>query len=117
MPNILLRLLVALSDQPFSIQSNDRGVEQLLHLSTELQKEVPGALPSEYSEMGSLVAIDGSVIDSVLSMHWVKYRTKSRRTKLHLDVNIIHGAPHKLFLTKENGAERPFSVRVSIPVR
>ena len=49
---------------------NDRGVEQLLAVFTELQKQATGILPSQYSELGDLVAIDGSLIDSVLSMHW-----------------------------------------------
>jgi transposase len=50
---------------------NDRGVEQLLAVFTELQKQATGVLPSQYTELGDLVAIDGSLIDSVLSMHWV----------------------------------------------
>jgi hypothetical protein len=33
-------------------------------------EEATGVLPSQYSEPGALVAIDGSLIDSVLSMHW-----------------------------------------------
>jgi hypothetical protein len=51
---------------------NDRGVEQLLAVFTELQKQAAEALPSQYNELGDLVAIDGSLIDSVLSMHWAE---------------------------------------------
>ncbi len=94
---------------------NDRGVEQLLHVFTELQKQVPGTLPSQYSELGDLVAIDGSLIDSVLSMHWAEYRTNSRKAKLHLGFDLNHGVPHKLFLTKGNGAERPFVNKIITP--
>ena len=94
---------------------NGRGVEQLLHVFTELQKQVPGALPSQYSELGDLVAIDGSLIDSVLSMHWAEYRTRSRKAKLHLGFDLNHGVPHKLFLTKGNGAERPFVSQIIDP--
>jgi hypothetical protein len=54
---------------------NGRGVEQLLAVFTELQKQATGILPSQYSERGDFVAIDESLIDSVLSMHWVEYRT------------------------------------------
>ena len=87
---------------------NDRGVEQLLFVFTELQKQATGILPSQHSELGDLVAIDGSLIDSVLSMHWAEYRTDSKKAKLHLGFDLNHGAPRKLFLTEGNGAERPF---------
>lgn len=87
---------------------NDRGVEQLLAVFTELQKQASGVLPSQYSELGDLVAIDGSLIDSVLSMHWAEYRTNSKKAKLHLGFNLNHGIPRKLFLTEGSGAERPF---------
>jgi hypothetical protein len=87
---------------------NDRGVEQLLAVFTELQKQASGILPSQYSELGDLVAIDGSLIDSVLSMHWAEYRSNSKKAKLHLGFNLNHGIPRKLFLTEGSGAERPF---------
>ncbi|MCP4372661.1 MAG: IS4 family transposase [Deltaproteobacteria bacterium] len=87
---------------------NDRGVEQLLAVFTELQKQAAATLPSQYSELGDLVAIDGSLINSVLSMHWAEYRTNSKKAKLHLGFDLNHGIPRKLFLTEGNGAERPF---------
>jgi len=87
---------------------NDRGVEQLLAVFTELQKQASGVLPSQYTELGDLVAIDGSLIDSVLSMHWAEYRTNSNKAKLHLGFDLNHGIPRKLFLTEGVGAERPF---------
>jgi transposase len=87
---------------------NDRGVEQLLTVFTELQKQATGVLPSQHSELGDLVAIDGSLIDSVLSMHWAEYRTNSKKAKLHLGFDLNSGVPRKLFLTEGKGAERPF---------
>ena len=94
---------------------NDRGVEQLLAVFTELQKQATGTLPSQYSELGDLVAIDGSLIDSVLSMHWAEYRTNSKKAKLHLGFDINHGIPRKLFLTEGKGAERPFVSKIIEP--
>jgi len=94
---------------------NDRGVEQLLYVFTELQKQASGTLPSQYSDLGDLVAIDGSLIDSVLSMHWAEYRSNSRKAKLHLGFDINHGVPHKLFLTEGTGAERPFVSKIIDP--
>lgn len=87
---------------------NDRGVEQLLYVFTELQKEACNILPNQYTDLGDLVAIDGSLIDSVLSMHWAEYRTRSNKAKLHLGFNLNHSVPRKLFLTEGTGAERPF---------
>ena len=94
---------------------NDRGVEQLLFVFTELQKRAAGVLPSQHSELGDLVAIDGSLIDAVLSMHWADYRTKSKKAKLHFGLDLNHGIPHKLFLTEGNGAERPFVSQIIEP--
>ena len=94
---------------------NDRGVEQLLAVFTELQKQAAGALPSQYNELGDLVAIDGSLIDSVLSMHWAEYRSNSKKAKLHLGFELNHGIPRKLFLTEGKGAERPFVSKIIEP--
>jgi hypothetical protein len=94
---------------------NDRGVEQLLAVFTELQKQASGVLPSQYSKLGDLIAIDGSLIDSVLSMHWAEYRTNSKKAKLHLGFDLNHGIPRKLFLTEGSGAERPFVSRIIEP--
>lgn len=94
---------------------NDRGVEQLLYVFNELQKNASVDLPVQHSELGELVAIDGSLIDSVLSMHWAEYRTNSKKAKLHLGFNLNNGIPRKLFLTEGTGAERPFVGRIIDP--
>jgi len=94
---------------------NERGVEQLLYVFTELQKNAASILPAQHVELGDLVAIDGSLIDSVLSMSWAEYRTNSRKAKLHLGFNLNHGIPRKLFLTEGNGGERPFVSRLIDP--
>ena len=94
---------------------NDRGVEQLLYVFNELQKQASASLPIQYTELGELVAIDGSLIDSVLSMHWADYRTNARKAKLHLGFNLNNGIPRKLFLTEGKGAERPFVGKIIDP--
>jgi hypothetical protein len=87
---------------------NDRGVEQLLYVFTELQKQAGAVLPTQHAHLGDLVAIDGSLIDSVLSMHWAEYNSSSNKAKLHLGFDLNHSIPRKLFLTEGKGAERPF---------
>ncbi len=86
----------------------DRGVEQLLYVFSELQKKATAVLPSQSMERGDLIAIDGSLIDSVFFMHLAEYQSNSKKAKLHLDFNLNQGVPRKLFLTEGNGAERPF---------
>lgn len=87
---------------------NERGVEQLLYVFAELQKKAASIIPAQHVDLGDLVVIDGSLIDSVLSMDWADYRTNSRKAKLHLGFDLNHGIPSKLFLTEGKKAERPF---------
>lgn len=86
---------------------NERGVEQLFHVFTELHKKTTSLLPAQHLDLGDLVVVDGSLIDSVLSMHWADYRSNSNKAKLHLGFNLNHGIPSKLVLTEGKSAERP----------
>ena len=86
---------------------NERGVEQLFHVFTELHKKATSFLPAQHLDLGYLVVVDGSLIDSVLSMHWADYRSNSNKAKLHLGFNLNHGIPSKLVLTEGKSAERP----------
>ena len=68
----------------------------------------------QHPELRDLVAIDGSLIDAVLSMHWADYRKK---TKVHLGFDINRSIPLKIFLTVGNGAERPFVSHILSPTQ
>jgi len=94
---------------------NDRGVEQLLYVFTELQKQAGAVLPAQHANLGNLVGVDGSFIDSVLSMHWAEYSSSSNKAKLHLGFDLNHGIPRKLFLTEGRAAERPFVSKIIDP--
>ncbi|MBU1234913.1 MAG: transposase [Proteobacteria bacterium] len=115
MPGNLLLLQVELSAQHYLIEVNERGVEQLFSVFIELQQQAAGTLPKQHADLGELVAIDGSLIDSVLSMHWAEYRTNSKKAKLHHGFDLNRGIPHKLFLTEGKGAERPFAFSMIRP--
>jgi len=52
----------------FSEATNSRGLEQFLYVFEQLYSQAYQTLPVEYSELGELIAIDGSLIDGVLSM-------------------------------------------------
>jgi len=86
---------------------NERCVEQLLYVFCELQKQAASLLPARHVELGTLVAVDGSFIDSVLSMTWAEYQTQNNKAKLHLGFDLTHGIPKSIVLTEGNGAERP----------
>lgn len=97
-----------ISTSSFSEAINERGLEQFLAVFQQLQKKACSILPEKYSHLGDLVSIDGSLIDSVLSMAWADYRKNSKKARLHLGFNINQGIPQKLFLTDGKGNERPF---------
>ena len=87
---------------------DDRGLEQFLFVFQELHKQACGLLPKKFSELGELVAIDGSLIDAVLSMSWADYRNNAKKAKVHVGFDINRSIPQKIFLTEGNGGERPF---------
>lgn len=99
----------------FSEAINTRGLEQLIHIYQNLQVQALGALPTEYEALGVLIAIDGSLIDSTLSMTWADYRKGAKKAKAHLSFDINHGIPRKVFLTEGNAGERPFVSSILSP--
>jgi len=97
-----------ISRSSFSEAINERGIEQFMFVFQQLQKQACSILPKKYSKLGDLVSIDGSLIDSVLSMSWADYRKGSKKAKLHLGFNVNYGIPQKMFLTDGKANERPF---------
>lgn len=94
---------------------NSRGLDQMIHMFQGLQGQAQKTLPKEYAELGDLVAIDGSLIDATLSMHWADYRKTSKKAKVHVGFNLNHAIPTKIFLTSGKGAERPFVSQIISP--
>ena len=87
---------------------NTRGLEQLGEVFNHLVKQAVDVLPAEYAHLGNLVAIDGSLIDSVLSMEWADYRGGAKKAKAHIGFDINRGIPRKIYLTDGKEGERPF---------
>jgi len=92
----------------FSEAVNTRGLEQFAFVFSQLQALADSISPQNYLESGNLVAIDGSLIDAVLSMTWADYRKGSEKAKVHMGLDVNRSIPGKLFLTHGNGGERPF---------
>jgi len=94
---------------------NSRGLEQLTYVFQQLQAKAAKILPREHAELGNLVAIDGSLIDAVLSMHWADYRNDCKKAKVHLGFDINQSIPSKLFFTEGKADERPFVSQILRP--
>jgi hypothetical protein len=94
---------------------NSRGLNQFIEVFEALQANATKILPKEFDHLGDLVAIDGSLIDAVLSMQWADYRNGSKKAKTHIGFDINRGIPGKIFLTDGKGNEHPFVSRILSP--
>lgn len=94
---------------------NSRGLDQLMEVFLALQADAARILPKEFDKFGELVAIDGSLIDAVLSMHWADYRKGAKKAKTHIGFDINRSIPAKIFLTNGKGDERPFVSQILAP--
>lgn len=94
---------------------NARGLEQFLLVFEALQQQAVNVLPDKHPELGQLVAIDGSLIDAVLSMEWADYRKGAKKAKTHIGFDLNRGVPRKIFLTSGKDGERPFVDRILAP--
>lgn len=94
---------------------NSRGLDQLMEVFLALQADAARILPNEFDKFGDLVAIDGSLIDAVLSMQWADYRDGAKKAKTHIGFDLNRGIPSKIFLTNGKGDERPFVSQILTP--
>lgn len=94
---------------------NTRGLEELVYVYERLQALTTQTLPAQHVALGDLVAIDGSLINAVLSMAWADYRRGVKKVKVHLGFDLNHALPSKIFFTDGKGDERPFVSRILAP--
>ena len=87
---------------------NNRGAEQLIYIFKELYNKAAEAIPKQYKELGELIAIDGTLIDAVMSMYWADYSKNSKKAKGHFGFNINQSIPSSIYLTTGKDPERPF---------
>ena len=100
----------------FSEATNERGLEQFMHVFQKLQEQAKHMLPNSCPELGNLIGIDGSLIDATLSMYWADYRKGSKKAKVHVGFDLNRSIPRKIYLTDGKGAERPLVSRILSPV-
>ena len=96
---------------------NSRGLDQMIHVYEDIQKQATEKLPiaKDISGLGDLVAVDGSLIDATLSMVWADYRSGVKKAKVHLGFDIGRGIPQKVTLTDGKGDERPQAEHLVAP--
>ena len=94
---------------------NSRGINQLMEVFLALQADAARILPKEFEKLGELIAIDGSLIDAVLSMHWADYRKGAKKAKTHIGFDLNRSIPAKIFMTNGKGDERPFVSQILTP--
>lgn len=99
----------------FFEMNNSRGLEQMTYMFNELQKQASGIVQSKYGYLGTLIAVDGSLLDAVLSMYWADYRKASKKAKVHVGFNINQGIPTKFHLTDGKTGERKFVDQIVTP--
>ena len=85
---------------------HSRGFEFLIQVFNALYARASSALPKEYSELGDLIAIDGTLIDAVFSSTWADYRKDSKKAKAHFGFNVNHSIPSCFTLTNGKADER-----------
>ncbi len=88
---------------------NSRGLEQMVQVYENLQKQATAKIPiaKEMDGLGDLIAVDGTLIDATFSMVWADYREGAKKAKVHLGFDIGRGIPQKMILTAGKTDERP----------
>ena len=104
-----------ISKSSFFEDISSRGLEQMLELFGKLYVKAAKQLPKGHAELGDITIIDGSLIDSVLSMYWADYRDGAKKAKVHIGFDLNRGIPKKIFLTDGKGDERPFVSKILAP--
>lgn len=99
----------------FSEINNSRGIEQMTYMFNALQKQAAGIVQPQYKDLGDLIAIDGTLIDAVLSMYWADYRKEAKKAKAHVGFDLNQMIPAKVHLTRGKEGERPFVEQILVP--
>lgn len=87
---------------------NTRGLEQMFYVFRHLQAEATNVIPKAHADWGELIAIDGSYIETVLSMHWADYSDQATKAKVHMAFDLNRSIPKEIVLTNGKVDERPF---------
>jgi len=87
---------------------NSRGLEQMFYVFKQLQAQAATIIPKAHADLGELIAIDGSYIETVLSMHWADYSDQKTKAKVHMAFDLNRSIPSRIVLTDGKVDERPY---------
>lgn len=87
---------------------NSRGLEQMFYVFKQLQAQAATTIPKAHADLGELIAIDGSYIETVLSMHWADYSDQKTKAKVHMAFDLNRSIPSRIVLTDGKVDERPY---------
>ena len=85
---------------------HSRDYQFLVKVFNALCARAFSVLPKEYSDLGDLIAIDGTLIDMVFSATWADYRKDSKKAKAHFGFKVTHSIPSSFTLTTGKADER-----------
>jgi hypothetical protein len=94
---------------------NTRGLEQCFWVFKQLQAEATKLIPKKHEGLGELIAIDGSYVMAVLSMHWADYSGDIKKAKAHVAFDLNRSIPSQIVLTNGKVDERPFVAELLSP--
>lgn len=94
---------------------NTRGLEQMFYVFRQLQAQATTIIPKAHTDLGELIGIDGSYIETVLSMHWADYSDKVTKAKVHMAFDLNRSIPKEIVLTNGKVDERPFVNQILSP--
>lgn len=97
-----------LGESTFYEANATRGATQMLEVFDRLARKVSKCLGLSHTQLGDLVVIDGTLIDTSLSMTWADYSSSENKAKAHIGFDLNRSLPRKLILTTGKGPERPF---------
>jgi hypothetical protein len=66
----------------------------------------------EFSNLGILKAVDGSLFPTLRSMDWANYKEHFKALKLHLAFNLNTSCPNEFLISEGNRSERSFLIAI-----
>lgn len=88
---------------------HSRGLSQMVEIFQRLSNKAAKLVTWQYTDLGNLRVIDGTLVDATVSMTWADYTTTSHKVKVHLCFDLNAGIPRKITLTDGKAAERPIA--------
>jgi hypothetical protein len=91
---------------------NTRALEQLVQMYERLQAKAKKLLPALNGDLGKLVSVDGSLIDTVPTIEFGDYRNGVKKAKAYLGSNLNLSIPECICRMALGSPNRAFFRRI-----